>query len=642
MRRLATSLALLLALVLAGAGALTGPAAAQSDEGDRLVLRAVDAADRAAVNVVVSWSGEAGELDGLAVADGEARPEVAVSTLADSGLVHDLFVVVDTSASTDDDSLLVEARRALGDFFATIPAGTRMSLVRAGVSANIVQPLTDDPARLLAAVDDLAPAGESGLLGGITRAAATGARQPGALTTVVLITDGVSEPTVSGAQARTALADAGAILYVVGLRGPGLDEGSFASLAASSGGRLLATDDPTEIDDLLEGLTPELQQLAVATFSSDATRGIQDISVSAGEVSTAGSYVAGGSLEGPQRLAPRPTVDAGGIRFLQNDVAKYLAIAAATLAAAMFAYGVILLFVRQDGDLTAALRPYSEEFVASGEDEGIQPMAQSALLQRAVAMTESFARQRGVLVRVEKALEKAGLPLRAGEAMFFYLATALLVIVLLLALTQNLMATAVLGLFAVLIPPAILNFFAERKKKKFQALLPDTLQLLSSTLRAGYSMMQGVEAVSQEVSEPMGAELRRVVTEARLGRPLEESLEAIADRMDSPDFAWAVMAIRIQREVGGNLSELLLTVAETMVQRERLRRDISALTAEGRVSAYVLGALPIGLGAFLYMANPDYISTLFDTNVGQIMLAAAALMIGVGFAWMFKIIKIEI
>ena len=145
-----------------------------------------------------------------------------------------------------------------------------------------------------------------------------------------------------------------------------------------------------------------------------------------------------------------------------------------------------------------------------------------------------------------------------------------------------------------LFPPAFLNFLASRRKKKFTAQLPDTLQLLSGTLRAGYSMMQGVEAVSQEIDDPMGRELRRVVTEARLGRPLEESLDSSAERMASADFAWAVMAIRIQREVGGNLSELLMTVADTMTQRERLRRDISALTAEGRISAIVLAILPVG------------------------------------------------
>src|SRR3546814_11310207 len=115
-------------------------------------------------------------------------------------------------------------------------------------------------------------------------------------------------------------------------------------------------------------------------------------------------------------------------------------------------------------------------------------------------------------------------------------------------------------------------------------------------MRAGSPLMQGVEAVAAEVSEPGGRELRRGVTVAGLGRPLEGSRDGVADRMGSADFAWAVMAIRIQREVGGNLSELLVTVADTMTERERLRRDVAALTAEGKISAIVLGILPIGLG----------------------------------------------
>jgi tight adherence protein B len=168
------------------------------------------------------------------------------------------------------------------------------------------------------------------------------------------------------------------------------------------------------------------------------------------------------------------------------------------------------------------------------------------------------------------------------------------------------------------------------------------LQLLSGTLRAGYSMMQGVEAVSQEVAEPMGRELRRVVTEARLGRPLEESLDAVAERMDSPDFGWAVMAIRIQREVGGNLSELLMTVAETMTQRERLKRDVKSLTAEGRISAYVLAVLPVALGFAMYALNPDYMSALFDETIGKIMLGGGILMMIGGFLWMQSIVKIDV
>jgi tight adherence protein B len=154
--------------------------------------------------------------------------------------------------------------------------------------------------------------------------------------------------------------------------------------------------------------------------------------------------------------------------------------------------------------------------------------------------------------------------------------------------------------------------------------------------------MQGVEAVSKEVGDPIGAELRRVVTEARLGRPLEEALDAAAERMDSEDFAWVVMAISIQREVGGNLAELLLTVAETMIQRERLRRDVAALVAEGKISAIVLGLLTPAIGVAMFIINPEYIGVLFHNSIGQMLLVFALLLAAFGFWWMKKTIEIEI
>jgi len=148
--------------------------------------------------------------------------------------------------------------------------------------------------------------------------------------------------------------------------------------------------------------------------------------------------------------------------------------------------------------------------------------------------------------------------------------------------------------------------------------------------------------VSNEVEDPMGAEFRRVVTEAQLGRPVEEALEASAQRMNSADFEWAVMAVRIQREVGGNLAELLMTVAETMTARQRLRGEVQALTAEGRVSALVLGILPLGLGFMLWTINPDYMSVLTSESMGRFMLAGSTLLAGAGFLWMKKIIDIKI
>ncbi|MFQ5558389.1 MAG: type II secretion system F family protein, partial [Acidimicrobiales bacterium] len=311
-------------------------------------------------------------------------------------------------------------------------------------------------------------------------------------------------------------------------------------------------------------------------------------------------------------------------------------------AAGLGAYALATLVQKNPSGLDSVLLPYADPFAAQLGEQEKTGFAKSLLLKRAVEITEGFAERRGVLVRVEAMLERADLPLRAGEAMTAMAGVVFGSFVVGLLLGRTLIAGLVFALLGVLVPPAVVNFLAGRREKAFRGQLPDTLQLLSSTLKAGYSFMQGVEAVSQEVEEPMGGELRRVMTEAQLGRPVEEALDASAERMDSPDFAWAIMALRIQREVGGNLSELLLTVADTMTARERLRRDVAALTAEGKISAIVLGALPVLLGVAMYVINPDYISTLFEDSFGKIILGVSVVAALAGFAWMKKIINIDI
>ena len=130
---------------------------------------------------------------------------------------------------------------------------------------------------------------------------------------------------------------------------------------------------------------------------------------------------------------------------------------------------------------------------------------------------------------------------------------------------------------------------------------------MSGSLSAGLSLAQSIDTIVREGDEPIASEFRRVVVETRLGVTLEDSLEGVAERMESHDFDWVVMAIRIQREVGGNLAELLLTVAATLREREYLRRHVSALSAEGRLSCYILGGLPPGFLVYLALTKPDYV-----------------------------------
>jgi tight adherence protein B len=172
--------------------------------------------------------------------------------------------------------------------------------------------------------------------------------------------------------------------------------------------------------------------------------------------------------------------------------------------------------------------------------------------------------------------------------------------------------------------------------------MPDVLNLLAGSMRAGWGLLQSVGIVVKEMGAPAGPEFGRVVTETRLGLPLEEALQRMADRVESDDFTWAVTAISIQREVGGNLAEVLDLVAETIRERSGLRGQIKMLTGEGRLSAGILTALPFVEAAVLWVLNPSYFGKLFSSPVGIAAGGVALLMVVVGSVWLRRIATIEV
>jgi tight adherence protein B len=151
-----------------------------------------------------------------------------------------------------------------------------------------------------------------------------------------------------------------------------------------------------------------------------------------------------------------------------------------------------------------------------------------------------------------------------------------------------------------------------------------------------------VDTVVREGNEPIAGEFKRALIEQRLGIEITDALEGVGERMESQDFAWVVMAIRIQREVGGNLAEILHTVSDTLREREYLRRQVKALSAEGRMSAWLLGALPVGMFGYMMMANREYVEPLYTTPLGWGFLVAAAFLLGLGSFMMAKMVKVEV
>jgi tight adherence protein B len=192
------------------------------------------------------------------------------------------------------------------------------------------------------------------------------------------------------------------------------------------------------------------------------------------------------------------------------------------------------------------------------------------------------------------------------------------------------------------VPPAALQTFVDRRSRLFATQLPDVLKLTASSLRAGFSLVQGLDSVTRQVREPSRGELQRVLAEARLGRPVDEALEDAAGRIQNRDFTESVVAVRIQQETGGNLAALFDTLAETMVQRLQMRREVRTLTAEGRLSAYVLGLMPLAMGIFIFTADRSYELVLFHSTGGKFMLVGGLVLMVLGFYWMYRIVKIEV
>ncbi|MGH3256629.1 MAG: type II secretion system F family protein [Streptosporangiaceae bacterium] len=180
-----------------------------------------------------------------------------------------------------------------------------------------------------------------------------------------------------------------------------------------------------------------------------------------------------------------------------------------------------------------------------------------------------------------------------------------------------------------------------RRRAAFAEQLPDLLQLIAGSLKSGFSLAQGLDAVIREGAQPASGEFARALSLARLGVDQADALQRVADRMDCMDLRWAVMVIRIQREVGGRLAEVLTTTVGTMRERSHLRNQVRALSAEGRLSAYILVALPILVGGWMFMTDRPYMQLLYTSTIGIVMLFGAIVLIGVGALWMRKVIKVE-
>jgi len=237
-------------------------------------------------------------------------------------------------------------------------------------------------------------------------------------------------------------------------------------------------------------------------------------------------------------------------------------------------------------------------------------------------------------------LEQAGLKVAPADFLVLTVAAATA-----FGLLGLLLGGPGIGIFFALIPPlgsfALLSLLAGRRRRQFDGQLGDNIMLISGGLRAGHSILRSIDAAAQEAASPSAEEFARVINETRIGRDLQEALQDLAVRMRSDDFAWIGQAIQINREVGGDLAEVMDHVGETIRERGQIKAQIKSLSAEGRLSAIILIALPFGIALMLMVINPTYLAVLTRSLIGWILLAVGAVMMTIGSLWLRKMIQIK-
>ena len=584
--------------------------------------------------------------------DGQPVTDLETAPVGESSVPVGVVLVIDTSGSMAG-APIEAAKSAAKSFVALKNPEDSVALVTFSDTAIVQTGFTTNIEDLNNRIDAIVANGETALYDGVILGLSL-FDTPSAdnlLPNMIVMSDG--EDTVSTATEDDALAAvtaSDARTFAIALESPDFNPATVQAIAEAGGGLFLSTPNPDELASLYNAIGREISNTLVTRFISPvSTPGDAEFAVTyPGGLSSSVTYPVSGYATTTSSVATTtPTTVPPSTIKVENTLpmssSSLALIGAVGLGLTLFLF-LIILFGRDEdeggGRFAKRLQAYGRRGRATEEEK--KPFLQRIpLLNRFSQAAEEEVRKRGMLSGVNAALEQANIPMTPGEAilaMFGLAAVGGVFLAIFSSPLTGLITFVLLLLFFVF----MIRYAGNREKTRFEKQLPDTLTLLSTSLRAGYSLLQAIEAVAAEAPEPTSREFSRGVTESRLGRTVSDALQGIAERTQSQDFEWATMAIEIQREVGGNLAEVLQTVAETMLSRNRLKGEIRALTAEGRISAIVLGSLPFLMFLFLWFNNRSYLMPLIESPTGRLAIVAGMLLIIAGVFWLKKIVDIEI
>jgi tight adherence protein B len=572
--------------------------------------------------------------------------DVAAAPAGTDDAVHRTAVLaMDTSSSMAEGGRFEAAKQAALAYLDAVPSDVEVGIVTFDSDVNTALAPTTDRSAAEDVVNGLDLSRGTLLYDGVD-AAVTASGDAGQRSILVLSDGADTGSSASIDDVASTIDHTGALVDVVSLGQTGSALDALRSMTDAGHGSVIDSSG----DALSQAFAHEADILASQVLVTaplpdgfDASEATISVRLPAGDrtlVATALARIDDASTPGS---APAPTAvpetDPGGW-----DVPAWV-LYAATAALGVGLIGVAVLLVpgppapMSIADRVAA---YSRATRPDATAEAA-PASEPVLDQAKAAAADILERHSGLNERLTRRLGAAGSEFKPSEWLLVHIGVAFGFALVGLLLGGG---SVVMGLLFLLLgafaPPLYLTFRASRRRKQFQDSLPEVLQLISGALSAGLSLAQAVDTVTREGPEPIASEFKRVLVEARIGVDLEDAFEGVAARFDSKDFAWAVMAIRIQRQVGGNLAELLTTVAGTMRERQSLRRHVRGLSAEGRLSAYLLCSLPPLFAIYLFMTNRKFLDPLLHDPRGWGLDAFGILWMGIGTFLMFRIVKVEL
>ena len=635
--------ALLVVLALGAVG--FGPS---SDEPEALPIDFVDLTRHPTVRVVFrsppGLEGRVIEPGMVEVLEAGEPQQARLTSIENESIVT--VLVMDLSGSMEG-APLVEATAAAIGFVDRMPDDSDIALIAFGTGVQVVSEFGSSPDDLRESIRGLELAGNTALNDALIAAADLIGQRPEVRKLIILLTDGGDTVSVAPRSAAIeALSALDVVFYAIELQGAGLDSAALAELTAAADGQVIEADDAVALAEIYDAIATQVVSQHIVEY--DTTRSgatVLDVRVTVDGVTYASSM----TLQLPSSSdAPAPASTTPGASTPTTPPAAGpqppIAIAPApgvlgeawTLAAGVVLLGFTLFIVTSFALSTDGGRRRLS--LLDDEHAGEDNILKRIYRRLSAAIEATFARSSRAK-GLAHSLDAAGIALKPGE---FALIVALAVMGALgvgLANGEPLRGL-LLAVVAGVLPRLLISRRAGKRRRMFGDQLDGTLQLLAGSLRAGYGLTQALDAVAAESPAPTSDEFGRVVVETRLGRDFTDSLTALARRMESNDMRWVAEAIGIQREVGGDLAEVLDTLAETIRERSQIRRQVHALSAEGRISAVILIALPLVLALVISIINPLYLADLTGTSIGRTLIIVAVVLMVVGVIWLRRIIKV--